>query len=360
MNDDIFEKLREKIDQYGLGFSATATGVEIKLLKRLFSEEDARLWMHLTDTLETPDVIAKRANQDLGQVAAGLQRLKEKGLTFIKRKGEKVYYAALPFAHGLYEHQLNKMDKELAQLFYDYFNSEMIQKGPPPVRELDPAMTHRTIPVNEPVNISQPVATYDDAREIIRSKDRIALADCVCAVVQERIGKSCNKPKEVCLHFGFYAENSVEMGIARWITQEEALEVLDTAEKAGLIHQSANMVNPESLCNCCADCCCELNLIRKFGAPAMIIPSNYFAHVSADLCNACEICIERCPMHAITISTADVAEINKDMCIGCGLCINSCPTEALKLFLKPEGAQQPPARNLLHKDSGEYEGIIQQ
>ncbi len=361
MNENgIYELLRQAIDKLGLGFSATKTGVEIKLLKKIFTEEDARMWLHLTDELEAPEVIAKRANMDTEQAAAKLADLNEKGLTFIKRKGDTIYYAAIPFAHGLYEHQLKKMDKELAQLFYDFFNAEQIQKGPEVVRDPEIAMTHRTIPVNEPVKISQPVATYDDARDIIKSKERIAVCDCVCAVVQERIGKTCEKPKEVCLHFDFYAENSVEQGIGRWITQEEALEVLDKAEENGLIHQPANMINPESLCNCCADCCCELGVIKKLGSPAVFIPSNYFALVNAELCNACEVCMDRCPMDAIGMNAEDVAEINRDNCIGCGLCINTCPTEALMLMAKPEGEQQePPPRNLLHKGSDEYESRLQ-
>jgi len=360
MNEnDIYELLRQAVDKLGLGFSATKTGVEIKLLKKIFTEEDARMWLHLTDKLETPEVIAKRANMDPEQAAKKLADLTEKGLTFIKRKGDRVYYSAIPFAHGLYEHQLKKMDQELAQLLYDYFNAEQIQKGPEVVRDPEIAMTHRTIPVNEPVKISQPVATYDDAREIIKSKDRIALCDCICAAVHERRGKTCEKPKEVCLHFDFYAENSVEQGIGRWITQEEALEVLKKAEENGLIHQPANMINPESLCNCCADCCCELALIRKLGAPAMIIPSNYFVQVNADLCDACETCMGRCPMDAIDMSSENVARINRDNCIGCGLCINVCPTEALVLMAKAENEHQvPPARNLLHKGSDEYESAL--
>jgi hypothetical protein len=60
MNEDIYEQLRQAIDKIGLGFSATKTGVEIRLLKKIFTEEDARMWMHLTDKLETPEEIGKR------------------------------------------------------------------------------------------------------------------------------------------------------------------------------------------------------------------------------------------------------------------------------------------------------------
>ncbi|MBW1903319.1 MAG: 4Fe-4S ferredoxin, partial [Deltaproteobacteria bacterium] len=50
MNEnDIYELLRQAVDKLGLGFSATKTGVEIKLLKKIFTEEDAQMWIHLTD-----------------------------------------------------------------------------------------------------------------------------------------------------------------------------------------------------------------------------------------------------------------------------------------------------------------------
>jgi ferredoxin len=360
MNDDLYEKLRQSIDKFGIGFSATKSGVEIKLLKKLFNEEEARMYMHLTEDLETPEAIAERANQDPEKVAAILKRMTEKGLTFPKRKGDMFYYAAAPFAHGIIENQLKRMDKEFAQLFEEFKFAEQIQKGPVVERKLEFAMPLRIVPVMEPVKTSRPIAAYEDAREIIKSRNRIALAKCMCAEQQRLLETGCEQPLEVCLLFGFYAEYYVEMGMGRWITQEEAFEVLKKAEEAGLVHQPSNNLKPDALCNCCWNCCGLLQHIKQMPNPAEIVASNYFAQVDPELCNACETCVDRCPTGAAAMGMGDVAEINLDRCIGCGLCVSACPDEALMLVSKSEeNRQEPPLENLFMKTSEKYESRLE-
>ena len=38
---DIYQRLRERLDQLSTGYPATAGGVELRILRRLFSEQDA-------------------------------------------------------------------------------------------------------------------------------------------------------------------------------------------------------------------------------------------------------------------------------------------------------------------------------
>ncbi len=72
--------------------------------------------------------------------------------------------------------------------------------------------------------------------------------------------------------------------------------------------------------------------------------SNYFAVVDPERCVACETCLDRCQMDAITIGEDDIAHVNLDRCIGCGLCVTTCTTEALSLQPKPENVRrEPPA-----------------
>lgn len=56
------------------------------------------------------------------------------------------------------------------------------------------------------------------------------------------------------------------------------------------------------------------------------------AFVHEELCDRCELCIDSCPLNAITISR-EVAEVNEALCKGCGSCIASCPRDALDLHL---------------------------
>ena len=44
---DTYERLRQRLDDLATGYPATKTGVEIKILKKLFTIEDAELFLGL-------------------------------------------------------------------------------------------------------------------------------------------------------------------------------------------------------------------------------------------------------------------------------------------------------------------------
>ena len=52
------------------------------------------------------------------------------------------------------------------------------------------------------------------------------------------------------------------------------------------------------------------------------------AYVLEVLCDGCRVCIQTCPLNAITMQGGK-AKINPFMCIGCGACIPVCPREAI-------------------------------
>lgn len=178
MSEDIYQRLRKGISRNSAFFGATPSGLEIKFLQKLFTEEEAEMYLHLTKNLETPQQIAERARQDPETTAATLKRMAEKGLLFPKRVGETYYYAAAPFAHGILEHQAHKMDRELAEMYEQYMWAEKIPDGPPPQADAEVKLPLRTLPVKAPINASRPIAPYEDVRELIKSQDRIAVAEC--------------------------------------------------------------------------------------------------------------------------------------------------------------------------------------
>ena len=178
MSENIYQRLRKAIGQHSAYFEATHSGVEIKFLKKLFSLEEAEMYMHLTGNLETPQQIAARAKQDPETAAGTLKRMAEKGLLFPKREGETYYYAAAPFAHGILEHQVHRMDRELAELYEEYMFAEKIPDGPPPDPDEEVTLPLRTLPVKAPVNVSRPIEPYENVRDLIMSQDRIAVTKC--------------------------------------------------------------------------------------------------------------------------------------------------------------------------------------
>jgi NAD-dependent dihydropyrimidine dehydrogenase PreA subunit len=336
MPSEVYKHLREQLDQYSCGFPATESGVEFKILERLFTEEEAKMFLSLSMQVETPEEVAQRLGLEPEAVASILHNMSEKGSVFCLRRGERVKYGAQPFMLGIYELQLGRMDSEMAGLYEQYFEEAFLSN----TTAVDPLM--RPVPVNRSIEVFHPVATYEDSREIVKSKKLIALAKCLCRVQQGLLDKSCDKPLEVCFLFGSWGQHYIDMGMAREITVEEALRVLEEAEEAGLVAQPANSQNPGGMCNCCGECCAILRGLNKLPRPAEVVISNYFAVVDPEVCTGCETCIERCQMGAIALNDNEVAEINLERCIGCGLCVTTCTDEALHLEIKPEGQRRKP------------------
>jgi len=337
--DTIYQKLRKQLDQYSIGFPKAESGVDIKLLKSLYTEEEAALFLDLSMQLEPPSSVSERTNRDANSTEEMLETMAQKGLLFRKRKPEETYYAAIPFVIGSFEFQLNRMDKEFAQLVEEYFNEAYLQS----LGEFMPPL--RTIPVNRSVDTAQKVAPFSDAREILKSKDKIAIANCICRTQKGLIEDDCGKPREVCFIFGSHADYYLENKMARLIGHDEALGILDQCEEAGLVHQPANMINPGGMCNCCGDCCGVLRALNKLPKPAEQVTNNYWAAVDPDLCSGCELCIERCQMQAIHMDDDQISTINMDRCIGCGLCVTTCPTDAISMLVKPEEKHYLPPEN---------------
>jgi electron transport complex protein RnfB len=339
MTDNIFRRLQKRLDKYSLGFPATSSGVELTILERLFSEEDATMFLALTPILETPESVALRLYSPLRDVADHLEDMAKRGLLFRLQKGDSVKYGAIPFVHGLLEFQVKRLDREMAKLFEDYYEAGFKNAF---IESSDTFL--RTIPVNESVDVLQSVASYDDACEILRNVKTIVVTDCICRKLNGLIDKGCDKPLEACFMFGSMAQYYLDHKMGREIDYDEAIQILANAREAGLVTQPATSQNPSGMCNCCGDCCGVLSTLNKLPNPADFIFSNHFAVVEKEACTGCETCIDRCQMGALIIDDDDLAEIDLDRCIGCGLCVTSCPTEAIRLVPKSEEDRRvPPA-----------------
>jgi electron transport complex protein RnfB len=335
---DIYEKLRARLDDMATGYPATESKVEIRLLKRLFTEEEAELYMELTPLLQKPTAVAGRLNRDPDQTRALMEQMAKKGLLFRQRAGERVRYAPVPYVVGIFEHQLKTMDPEFARDHEEYFETAFgrtIQEFKTPVL--------RTIPISRQLVADYPVAPYEDVLKIIDDQKKIAVAPCVCRTTTELVGKGCDKPMEACFSFGSHADYYVENLMGRYITREEAKEIIKKNEEAGLVMQPFNSQKIGGMCSCCGDCCGVLRSLKMHPHPAQMVQSNYFARVDETECTGCETCIERCQMDAIDVDDG-IAAVDRNRCIGCGLCVTTCPTEAMQLIKKPDDQLYEPPK----------------
>jgi len=355
MRQSIYLQLRERLDQYALGFPATASGVEMEILQRLFTEAEAELYLQLSRSLEPVPVIAERAGHSEAETAAMLEAMTAKGVTFPKILGEQRFYAAAPFMHGFFENNAwMQEDRELAELMERYLTGGFVANG----------KALKTIPVNASVKEGKAVMPFDDVVKILESKERIGVMPCPCAKHMQTLERGCQRPSEVCIGFDFYAEYCIEgLGIGRWIERQEALAILEKADQAGLVHQiGGNSDHTECLCNCCPDCCGSLRMIKQMPAPSRMTGSNFRAQPDSDACTQCEACIERCPMDALTMSDEGLS-LESVRCIGCGLCSTGCPAGAISLVQKdPDKLRTlpPPEKAIFMKPSLDFEADIKQ
>jgi Na+-translocating ferredoxin:NAD+ oxidoreductase RNF subunit RnfB len=146
--------------------------------------------------------------------------------------------------------------------------------------------------------------------------------------------------QRTCNTFGTLATVLLDAGLGREVTKEEMLELLQKYEDKGFVLQPENAQNPSYFCACCGCCCSVLQMMKKFPRPAELYTSNYFAVVNPEECEACETCIDRCQMEALSIVN-DVSTVNLDRCIGCGLCVETCTSDAIQLQKKEKEIVPP-------------------
>jgi electron transport complex protein RnfB len=327
---DVYERLRQRLDMFPQGFPKTESGVELEVLKHLFTPEEAEIMMCLRPLPEKVSAIADRAGRDEAELGRALYDMSRRGLILRYRsvKGE-MYYFLIPWVVGIWEFQLNNMTPENIELYERFYREGMV----PSERDRKIGL-FRVIPVEKEIQGSTEIQPYEKVSQIIDSNTRFAVADCICRKESGMVGKGCDKLLEACMTFGPAADFYIENGLGREITQEEARQILLKAEEDGLIHCSWNHAgNKDFICNCCGCCCKALALITKYDSPGAVVRSNYYATKDEDTCTSCGTCVDRCQVGAIKFKN-DLTVINREKCIGCGLCVSTCPTGSITMVKK--------------------------
>lgn len=330
----VYESLRKKLDTMSTGFPETESKSEISILKHLFSEEEARLFLDLTPFPETPEAYAERAGRDSSELAEMMESMAKRGLLFRLRDEEGIAsYSCVPYLVGIMEFQVKKLetDKKLAFDMAIYAKEGFLAS-----LQTTDTPHQRAVPVNTGIVTQWPVAPYEDAVGILKNQKKIAVANCVCrSVTNQLIPEQCDKPLETCMVFGKSAEYYIENGMGREIDFQEAESILKLCDEHAMVVQPLNSKNAGAICACCGDCCGMLISLKMQAKPAEAVKSSYYAVIDSDECTGCEVCLDRCQMEAITIEEG-AALLDIDRCIGCGLCVTTCPADAVRLLKKPE------------------------
>jgi ferredoxin len=329
MADTVYHELRELLDKIPNGFPATADGLEIRILKKIFTEEEAKIATRMKMKFETAEAMAERTGMDTVYLKKKLDEMKNKGQILGVTIEKTTIYKLVPFAFGIFEFQLNRMDRELAELLHQYTTSDVNKEFHSTLPSL-----MKVIPVEKEIPHDSVIQPYESATKVIEGAKSWAVADCICKKEQQLLGKRCEYPLEVCLAIAPLENFFDNFSWGRPISKDEALKILNAAEEAGLVHLTSNVQEGHIyICNCCSCCCGMLRGITEFGIPEAVAHSNYRAVVDVDNCTSCGACQQRC--HVRAIDMVDTAAVN-GQCIGCGLCVSSCPVEAIKMVRRDE------------------------
>jgi len=328
-------------------------------------------------TLSHAQIKAKSGLSD-EQIESITSRLAKKGIIFNQpnSSGEMVYRLLPLILVGTFEYTFMKQLpdgpqyadlKRIAGLYHTLLHElrDNIQRGYDsllPIFENQPAVD-RTVPVftsesgksiniivNQKVDATEKVLPARTVREIIDKFDEIAVGHCFCRNYNKVLGHECeiSAPSEVCFTFGKSARHTASQGFARMVSRDEAMEIMLKAEEAGLVHKAfhngSNIGKEEnSICNCCKDCCDTFTLWRS-GTTPMVNSTNYLSVIDRNKCTGCEICVQRCPVDAISMDAEGLAVRTESYCIGCGICARFCPSEAISLLEGMRRVYVPPPR----------------
>ena len=116
--DRIYRDLQRHLDRQAVGFPATKSGAEIRILKRLFSPEEARLALHLTYKPAPLDRICELA-EGAGYLATASRAcstsmVRNGAIEHTEKDGTRHFWT-MPFVVGMFEYQLKRLTPEFLE-----------------------------------------------------------------------------------------------------------------------------------------------------------------------------------------------------------------------------------------------------
>jgi len=343
----IYIRLQRHLDRQPVGFPATKSGSEIKILKHIFTPQEAEIATCLTYKFEPLEAIFERAGslvESPEKLAEILERIEKNGGIESKIKNGKKHYCNIPLIVGMYEGQLGKLTPEFIKDFDEYtsdkkFGVEFLSTKLPQMR---------TIPIGKSLQPQHHVSPFDEVLALLQQAEPpFAVLECVCRQKMALLDKPCRVTdrKETCFATGSMAQACLRNGVGREITREEGMAILEKNQKQGLVLQPSNTQKAEFICSCCGCCCGMLSMHKILPKPVDFWASNFYAVIDTGKCDGCGNCEKRCQVQAAKVSEKTrQSSVDQNRCIGCGLCVPTCPNNAISLEKRPKEAMPPETR----------------
>lgn len=334
MDDTIYTRLREHIDSMPAGYPATASGAEIKMLKKFYTPLQARIAMAVGLVPETAETIAQRLDMEHAEAVKEIHAMASQGSLFRITTPKGAFFRHPNFIMGLYEWHVHAVDREVAELADDIYEGLFEHHW-----KKRKTKQLRVVPVETSVSGKDTVKSYDMIRNLVKGPGNgpYAVAPCICRVEQTKKGNPVTRPMETCLVFGLVAQYYVENGIGRSLTQDQLMEKIDECEAACLVPFSTNSKEIVNMCMCDNESCQLFKNLGKFPKPAQEVHAAFHAVIDGTACSGCKKCTKKCQIDAILATDIPaqkktfVHQVDRDRCIGCGLCVGGCPEHAISM-----------------------------
>ncbi|MCQ2567133.1 MAG: FAD-dependent oxidoreductase [Mogibacterium sp.] len=283
------------------------TDSEYMICDPIVTDEMAEVFMGLKlRTPRTAEEVAKRVKKPVDYCTEQLEELVRVGIVRTDIEGDIVRYFFPIWVPGIMEgilaneEQCNKYPV-LGECFERYTRERTAALAPNlPVGQ----GLMRVMPVEESIQNSDRVATFDELSYLIENAEYISVGACSCRRSRRLMGDGCGHlEKDMCMYLNRSAKSMSDAGHHRLISKEEAYEILKRAEDNGLVHEINNVEkagDAEAICNCCGCSCFSLRIAEYFKCPDLI-RSNYVSEVDPEKCVACGQCVENCQVNALRL-----------------------------------------------------------
>jgi electron transport complex protein RnfB len=334
-----YKALAQRLDALPNGFPPTDSGQELDLLAKIFSAEEATLAAQLRLKKETAKQIAGRLGVGAIEISRPLKAMARRGVITAGRVEGGLGFGLMPFVVGIYEMQVDSLDKELAALFEEYYLSAFGKQ-----LAIEPQV-HRVIPVGESIGVDIEIQPYESATQILEQAQDWGVLECICRKQKMLLGDPCHHPIDVCMAISQAPGVFGSGGYIKKVSKSEALATLQRAAEAGLVHSvSNNQQGLSYICNCCTCSCAILRGIAELGIANAVARSHFVNQVEESLCLACGDCLDFCQFDALTMD--EVCHVSEVKCVGCGVCVSTCPEGALGLVRRPIEETRPIPRTM--------------
>jgi NAD-dependent dihydropyrimidine dehydrogenase PreA subunit/biotin operon repressor len=340
-SDREYRMLQKRLDRHITGAPESETFM--KILRLLFTPEDARLARQIPTRPISLNGLARKLNMSREELGDRMTDMAERGLVIDIMFKRRRYFSLAPVVIGFFEFTFMRTRDELpmaelAQLFDRYMTEDdrfarsvfqgQTQLGRSLVREEALSAGDHT-----------EILDWERASQIIQSATQAAVSLCACRHKAHHLGTACDRPQEVCLSLNFSADVLVRSGMAKPLTIDEAMQVLEVAKDAGLAQTGDNVQHKVGyICNCCGCCCAMMEAVKLFDMKHAIVTSNWLMEIDPAKCKGCGKCAAVCPLDVIEIVTEGEGTHKKKwairdetLCLGCGVCYSACKLGAITM-----------------------------